>query len=257
MTQDLGKQEIIRHVGVAGGVGREIRTAASSISPIHTRPRAVCLCCWATCAAAPQPAVPRPAGQPLSRPLRLRAWQEGICPGTSGCPAPAAAHHGLQHPGPAAARPALTLHAPGSAGCTRSTWETRLSGGHRSLPSGLTELILRKGSTKFWRVRGKKPKRYRRSRAAPGVCTQSSGCNPGRQIIKGVNQGQTWKLLPQPSARATHFSHVTVASSAEPELQSAFDWQMLQHGLRVLFSCRPHTGHQPGKFLIALRNQIP
>lgn len=96
------------------------------------------------------------------------------------CLAPCAPGHGRKGfaPAPAAAQPQLghttgsstpeprllasaTLHAPGSAGWTRSTWETRLSRGHRSLPSGLTELLLRKGSTKFWRVRGKKPKRYR------------------------------------------------------------------------------------------------
>lgn len=70
---------------------------------------------------------------------------------------------------------------------------------------------------------------------------RSLGCNLGWLIIKCVNQGQAWKLLPQPSARATHFRHVTAASSPEPELQSGFDWQMLwQRALCALFLQAPY-----------------
>lgn len=150
-------------MGVVGGVGREIRTAAvketaSSISPTHTWPRAVCLCCQATYATAPWVNVSSKQDNPLSPSLCLRRT-----PGTAELlHSPRCRTRPQQKPPvplPSCSCSPSSDHALTDAldGSTRSTLETKPSG---LLPPGATDHILGKGSTKFWRARGKKLKRY-------------------------------------------------------------------------------------------------
>lgn len=102
MTQDLGKQEIILHVGVVGGVGREIRSAAvkgtaSSIIPIRpglfaSAARPHVLCSMGECFLK--------TGQSLvSLPASEKTTGRDFHLGQQSCPTAPAAGHGPEEPG--------------------------------------------------------------------------------------------------------------------------------------------------------------